>query len=63
MSDGAKRIIAAREALGVSQEEFARLLDVDRKTVGRWERGENDPKFGDVQAAEALVAKRKTRRA
>lgn len=33
----------AREALGMSQSEFAELLGVPRPTVGRWEAGMRDP--------------------
>jgi transcriptional regulator with XRE-family HTH domain len=34
-----------RLRLGLTQDEIARELDIDRRTVGRWERGEvNVPK-------------------
>lgn len=32
-----------REALGLTQEEFARMLGVSARTVSRWERGESEP--------------------
>jgi transcriptional regulator with XRE-family HTH domain len=36
-------LAARRRARGLSQERLAELLDTDRSTVGRWERGETDP--------------------
>ncbi|WP_462189268.1 MULTISPECIES: helix-turn-helix transcriptional regulator [unclassified Frankia] len=35
-------LTARRRAMGYSQESFAHELDVDRTTVGRWERGDVD---------------------
>lgn len=32
-----------REALGLPQEEFARLIGVSARTVSRWENGESEP--------------------
>jgi len=32
-----------REALGLTQEELARLIGVSARTVSRWERGESEP--------------------
>ena len=32
-----------REALGYTQEGFAFAVGVDRRTVGRWERGQSKP--------------------
>jgi transcriptional regulator with XRE-family HTH domain len=32
-----------RRAVGLTQEALAALLDVDRSTVARWERGETEP--------------------
>jgi transcriptional regulator with XRE-family HTH domain len=37
------RLAGRRKALGYTQEFLAEQLDVDRTTVGRWERGETDP--------------------
>lgn len=37
------RIREERLRLGVSQDDFAGSLGVDRKTAGRWERGEASP--------------------
>jgi DNA-binding transcriptional regulator YiaG len=37
-------IRAIREALGISQEAFARRVGVAYNTVNRWERGKNLPK-------------------
>ena len=43
-----ERIRKAREDLRLSQQEFADLLDVDRKTVSNWEGGRNHPRYGDL---------------
>lgn len=43
-----ERIRKAREDLELSQFQFADLLDVDRKTVGNWEAGRNQPRYGDL---------------
>lgn len=39
----ADEVRAERDARGLSQAEFARLLGVDVMTVSRWERGERTP--------------------
>lgn len=38
-----KRLVARREGLGFTQESFARRIGVETSTVGRWERGLQDP--------------------
>ena len=38
-----ERLVAARKAVGRSQEQVAELVGVDRTTVGTWERGEYTP--------------------
>lgn len=38
-----RRFAARRKAVGLSQEQLAELLHVDRSTVGRWESGETAP--------------------
>lgn len=35
-----ERLVQRREALGLTQENLAGLLDVERSTIVRWERGE-----------------------
>jgi transcriptional regulator with XRE-family HTH domain len=35
---------------GLTQEQFAELVGVDRVTVANWERGAREPDFGSVQA-------------
>jgi transcriptional regulator with XRE-family HTH domain/tetratricopeptide (TPR) repeat protein len=37
------RLVHRRKALGLTQEDLAALLKVDRSTVVRWERGETEP--------------------
>jgi len=41
----AKEIREAREARGLSQEAFARLMNVSGATVWRWEHGQEPNKF------------------
>lgn len=43
-----ERIRKAREDLGLSQQAFADMLGVDRKTVSNWEGGRNHPRYGDL---------------
>src|SRR5215469_5138491 len=38
-----QRLARRRKALGLTQESLAELLDVERSTVIRWERGETEP--------------------
>lgn len=39
-----------REALGLSQEKLARLLDVSYGTIANWENGKTPPSVGHCQA-------------
>ncbi|MFG3259429.1 helix-turn-helix domain-containing protein [Streptomyces sp. NPDC048172] len=43
MASSRRRLAERRKARGYSQEQFAEALRVDRTTVQRWEKGENDP--------------------
>lgn len=43
-----ERIRKAREDLGLSQQQFADLLGIDRKTVSNWEGMRNHPRYGDL---------------
>lgn len=38
-----RHLAARRKALGLTQEDLAELLEVERSTVARWERGETEP--------------------
>ncbi len=51
-----RRFIAARQALGISQDEAARRLGVSGGTVSRWERGKQTIKKRDVDAIERLAS-------
>lgn len=44
MADVGERIRAARERLGLRQEDVAEMLGVDRNTVGSWEIGRHSPR-------------------
>jgi transcriptional regulator with XRE-family HTH domain len=50
------RLKRVRKSAGLTQEELAYLLKVDRSTVGRWESGENEPS-ADVQPRLARALK------
>lgn len=39
-----------REMLGIRQEDLANKLGVDRSAVGKWETGENNPRFDVLPA-------------
>ena len=43
-----ERIRKAREDLGLSQQTFAEMLGVDRKTISNWEGERNRPRYGDL---------------
>ncbi|MEK5160726.1 helix-turn-helix transcriptional regulator [Paenibacillus sp. FSL R5-0527] len=52
LSENLKRI---REERGVSQEELAIIIGVEKKDIGCWEDGKKEPRMGNVQKlAEAL---------
>ena len=38
-----KQLKELRKKMGLKQEDFARLMDVDPLTISRWERGERKP--------------------
>lgn len=44
MDDLGQRIRAARERRMMTQQELADLVEVDKKTVGNWERGRTHPR-------------------
>lgn len=43
-----ERIRKVREDLDLSQQQFAVLLGVDRKTIGHWEGGRHVPRYRDL---------------
>lgn len=43
MAGRRERLARARKAAGLTQEDLAHLVGVDRSTVGRWEAGETEP--------------------
>lgn len=43
-----ERIRKVREDLGLSQQQLADQIGVDRKTIGNWEGGRNRPRYGDL---------------
>ena len=44
-----KNIKAIREHAGLSQSEFANMLDVSDKAVSTWENGRREPRMGVIQ--------------
>ncbi len=50
-----ERIRKAREDQGLSQQQFAKLLDVDRKTVSNWEGSRNQPRYGDLMLISSVT--------
>ena len=49
-TDIAIRIRSAREDLKLTQDDLAHLLGISSDTVGRWERGERQPRLGEAIA-------------
>ncbi len=49
-----KEIKELRKKLGLTQEEFAKLLGVGYTTVNRWENGKNEPRGQALEALERL---------
>jgi len=56
---GARQIRSLREKIGISQEEMAALVGVDRATVSKWEGGKFKPKEEKVKQIAALAGKSK----
>ena len=44
-----ERIKQAREAKGIKQKKLAEILEVNYTTISRWEKGEREPRVGDIQ--------------
>jgi transcriptional regulator with XRE-family HTH domain len=56
----ATRIVAYREAHGLTQEDLAEMVDVDHTTISRWERGRDAPSRQKQQLLNKLVETRLT---
>ena len=50
-----ERIRKAREDAGMSQQQFADELGVDRKTVGNWEADRNQPRYRDLMLISSVA--------
>lgn len=47
-------LAAARVNAGFSQAEVAKIMKINKATLGNWERGKTDPSFSDFMALSAL---------
>jgi transcriptional regulator with XRE-family HTH domain len=56
----ATRIVAYRDAHGLTQEDLAEMVDVDHTTISRWERGRDAPSKQKQQLLNKLVETRLT---
>jgi len=52
---GARRLRAAREALGLSRRRLAKTLGVDEGTVLKWERGRGKPRGKPLERFKAFL--------
>lgn len=50
-----ERIRKAREDAGLSQQQLANKLGVDRKTVGNWEGERNQPRYRDLMMISSVA--------
>ena len=48
-----------RKKMGIRQEDFAKMLDVDPLTISRWERGERRPMPVHLRKIERIKRKRR----
>lgn len=48
-------IATQRKRMGISRSELARMLGVDRKTIYRWEKGENTPPDYVVEKVKTIL--------
>ena len=55
-------IIAYRETHSLTQSQFAELLNVDERQVGRWERLESKPSKASTARIMALIAHKPTKK-
>lgn len=53
----AKKVKELREALLLTQQEFAKLLGVSFATVNRWENGHHEPTMAQKRQIKALCEK------
>ena len=59
--DISEEIKQIRQAAVLSQEDFARELDVSFATVNRWERGKTKPTYKTLKALDAFCKERSIR--
>lgn len=50
-----ERLLIAREAAGLTQQQLADLLKVDQVQVSKWERGGTRPRFERLEAMTAVL--------
>lgn len=58
-----KRIVKLREALGLTQRQFAEKIGAHQPTVARWETGKNQPRGANLKALMQLEEKVKKKKA
>jgi transcriptional regulator with XRE-family HTH domain len=49
------RLRSAREMRGLTQSAVARKMDVARRTMSRWEKGETEPSLSEVDSLSRLL--------
>jgi DNA-binding transcriptional regulator YiaG len=57
-----KQIVKLREALGLTQRQFADRIGAQQPTVARWESGRNEPRGANLKALKELEEKLKKKK-